>query len=717
MDLFYKHQLEFEKTSAEVSLPEDPNSWAYEIQQEVFKQVPFVSAYDLHVKMDRVDAERGYGFGVIEVMNKTELQPGTDPKTLDAAGVKVARIPILIKERKLQPFDILITPQSKVVPLTDTRIRQILFRPQMFDLASRTPGDQAMIGTLFPPFRQASGMGGAGGMSIGSKTASYDNLEDHHLEALGITTPKEKEEFKKNWPALKGRMNEKDLGGFHSRFEKADGDRVKKASMLVRILPTINESDFTGFTDRLSSDPKLAMSMAANHGAKIPLEILSGYTPPNAKHAAAVIGNLVPPTVLQVRVLEQGYSIKTANHTCWEVAERVVDRGQLVDLLGAKVALAADSAGSVTIASGAEVGQDDAPEGAKIVDTFGMYRVRDSAGTELVGYVFPELVETDGRKVPIALFTNGSQAALQGEIAGVPVEEGAQLHMGGHPRGYGSFVRESPDGGHEASIPMELQMALTDHNGTSLTGSTYDGRPLKVYVQHGVQQITEVGDGQSIVVPDDYQWMPLDKAGSVVLESDAGMSDKVSSVLKGPSVSIRAFGFESISIDGPAVEKIASEDLRFDEALFLLAGLGVQPTYGIAKIGQALAFRDAVEVKVGRAIRTSEQFAEIIREKTAQTLANIPVLRRDLVKEAAVIPDPTAVDTVLSLGFLNPENERTFAENLPLLDEAQSKMCDLLFAARCGLQNIPIPALERAIRTTEEVIEGLRVIAFPQRNG
>ena len=81
-------------------------------------------------------------------------------------------------------------------------------------------------------------------------------------------------------------------------------------------------------------------------------------------------------------------------------------------------------------------------------------------------------------------------------------------------------------------------------------------------------------------------------------------------------------------------------------------------------------------------------------------------------KEAALIPDPTAVDTVLSLGFINPENIMTFVSYLPTLEDSQAKMCDLLLAARVGLTDVSSTALERAIRSTEEAVEGLKVLAF-----
>jgi hypothetical protein len=100
-----------------------------------------------------------------------------------------------------------------------------------------------------------------------------------------------------------------------------------------------------------------------------------------------------------------------------------------------------------------------------------------------------------------------------------------------------------------------------------------------------------------------------------------------------------------------------------------------------------------------------------MREKAAEVLQRMPV-RQFFVKEAAVIPDPTAVDSVLSLGFINPENVLTFINYIPVLDEAQSKLCELLIASRLGAQNIPTSALERTVRGLEEALEGLQTLAF-----
>ena len=90
--LFFEPDVHFEKVASEVMLPEDANSWPNELMQELFKQCPYIADFEPHVTMDRVDAERGFGFGHIEMQNKTEIQHGAEPEAMRPAGIKKARV-------------------------------------------------------------------------------------------------------------------------------------------------------------------------------------------------------------------------------------------------------------------------------------------------------------------------------------------------------------------------------------------------------------------------------------------------------------------------------------------------------------------------------------------------------------------------------------------------------------------------------------------------
>lgn len=172
---------------------------------------------------------------------------------------------------------------------------------------------------------------------------------------------------------------------------------------------------------------------------------------------------------------------------------------------------------------------------------------------------------------------------------------------------------------------------------------------------------------------------------------------------------------EVFSLSGPAVYKLASTDRTFldiDGAMFLLAGLGVEQGHGAAKLAEAMPGSYPVKVTTSRELALAEDVEKWAAARARELYDSLPDLKRVLIKEAASMPDPAAVDTVLSLGFINPENIMSFVGHLPELDENQMKLCNLLLASRLGMPNVSAGALERAVRAIEEVIEGLKVIGF-----
>ncbi len=665
-DLFISSALTFEKVASEVALPDDPNAWPNEILQELFKQVPYISDFEPHVVMDRVDAEQGFAFGHIEVMNKTELQRNMDPQALAASGIKQARIPIIVKSRKLQPFDTLVTENSRVIPLTESRLRAAVFRPNSFDVTSLTPGDTSMIGQLYPPFRQGGGFGG--GMQMG--------------------------------------------GGGTGKMASA------RTSLLAAILPTIEPESYAALHVKLAStDLQVAIVANAEHTAG-PIGLLSSYEPPDpVKQASAIYGS-VPCNVVQLTKTASGYQATSANNSFWAPMHHVYDRGAAIKSFGEKIVLAADLNGTVTMAEGApeEAAPEAGPEagGAEVVKECGIYKVRTEDGQEIEGYVFPELIDIDGKPLPMQLFTDGNVACLQSDISGVPGGESSGIQLAeSHPSGYGFFW----DGQHGATIPLDIKATLDAGEGVALVAETFDGRQVHVKVQPNIQAVT--GDEESMLVPDTMQWISLDENEAVKLIGDPVAEEKTAHPRRAfAEITIRSAGDDSFSLTGMPVEKLASEQrefLNFDETVFLLAGFGVAPKDAMNKMALAYGHSAPVGVQVRRMLKTAgEQIG--LQEKKANAIRGlVHEMRVDLLKEAAVIPDPVAVDTVLSLGFINPENLSTFVGYLPLIDEAQSRMCELLVASRLGMRDVPVSALEKAVRATEDVLEGLKVLAF-QKN-
>jgi hypothetical protein len=769
MELFLQpEQQVFEKVALEVSLPEDPNVWPQEVLQELYKQVPYISDFDPHIVMDRVEAEQGYGVGYVEVMNKSEAQANENPQALEAAGIRQVRIPVIIKGGKLQSFDLIVTDDSKALPLTEMRLRAAIFRPQAFDITSQTPGDQSMIGQLYPPYRQNYGFGGSGGgmnAGMGKEGSVYGGRhpsdpfghgptgDDLTAFILGEGKTKQADaidEYVSGMPK-QGRFGRQSASGF-LEVGAWDAFMAKCASsqetLLQSVLPTVNADDHQRFCQFWGEHQSLLYKHAS---AIFPsVKLVAEYSPHQQKTASVLA--LLQPTVTQVSRAGGGhYNVKTAHPAAWDPAVEQVHRGELVRRYGVKLALEADMSGGFTVGEGAELppeADSDAAAAEPISET-GMYRVHDTDGLELVGAVLCNLMDVDGTQLPLCLFTNGSQTAIQADIVGTPVEQGdAQLPTGDAPSGKGFFF--GPGGsGIIATIPLNIRGSYQapqtggGDNPIVYQAETFDGRQVIVSRQPAMQAVK--GIDSEMLVPDTWQWSPL-KGKAVTLTSaevvdspdaaaaepaappppapsgeeatgGAQLEPKLASARHAGEVVLRSAGGGEWTFSGYPVEKLAYEqvsNLKYEDAIFLLAGLGVDLGTGVEKLAASVQGHAPVRVKVAKVITPAADALDGAYAKAAAALAQFPQLRCELWKEAAEIPDPTAVDTVLSLGFLSPENLMTFVGYLPTIEESQRRMCELLLVSRLGMAQVSQTALERAVRSTEEVIEGLKALAFQQ---
>lgn len=136
-------------------LSETPENWPQELTSELFKQLPFLSDYDVNVNLDRVEPNRGFAFGYADVANKTE-RPEVEHQE---SGLPHIRIPLVIMERAAKPFSVFMDGE-KVMPLTEERVRETLFNPATFDISTSAPRDPSLVEATMPPQRSGIGMGG-----------------------------------------------------------------------------------------------------------------------------------------------------------------------------------------------------------------------------------------------------------------------------------------------------------------------------------------------------------------------------------------------------------------------------------------------------------------------------------------------------------------------------------------------------------------------------
>lgn len=156
LDALPEHDDGFRKMAGFATrLSESPENWPQELTSEIFKQLPFLSDYDVNVNLDRVEQSRGFAFGYADVANKTERPEVEHEET----GLPHIRIPIVVMERAAKPFSVFLNGE-KVMPLTEERIREALFNPATFDISTSAPRDPSLVEATMPPQRSGIGMGG-----------------------------------------------------------------------------------------------------------------------------------------------------------------------------------------------------------------------------------------------------------------------------------------------------------------------------------------------------------------------------------------------------------------------------------------------------------------------------------------------------------------------------------------------------------------------------
>jgi hypothetical protein len=652
------------EAAALVPLSEHTESWPEEILREVHKQLPYVADYNLDVEMSRMDAELGYAFGHVTVSGRSEVTPR--PGAESFSGVQKVRIPLIVKERKLYPLDTLVTSDAVMLPLTESRLRQALFRPQMFDVTATPPADRSLMSQLYPPYRQNLGAisaGSAGGdMHLVGKMASESSAKLREQIEAAL-------EAKKN-AGIPNSSNPKAPAGPSIKQQLQKSASILEAvqsqvppELVIEVAPLL-----VGLTEKNAAAAQAVAAITRFEFAPDPEKTASG-------------GPEID--VWQVRQREDGdgYVLKVADVT-GGVSESVIDRRQLVSLLGAKIAMEVDTAGAVTGATSEPEAPTDEPE-ASVITEAGTYKVMDLQGKEVTGLVFPNLLDpAQGKAVPSSLFLNGSITAYQPDIVGVRVGDVTEPPTG-EPGGMGAWY--IPDG----------------QDGPTMTV------PLKVLGHLPGGFLVEKADGEQATVelPPNAKFVPFGQSDTTSLLSSEESAALAKSAQLG--VEIRASSSTNIELT-PVVgakEAGARERYDYDGALFELARAGVRLEEASTKIASSLAGNQTTFVAANPRPRQA-----VAEEKTAAPMAS--ELRRILVKEAEDIPDPQAVDTVLSLGFITPDNEATYMSYLPQLESVQSKLCELLIAARVGLRQVSPTPVEKCVRALEEVIDGLKVIAF-----
>lgn len=136
-------------------LSDEPQNWAQEATSEMLRRHPWLSDYEISPTVDKMDPEKGFAFGFLDISNRTE-RPEQEH---EEAGIPHIRIPMIVEDHQLRPFSVFMDG-DRVMPMNEDRVRETLFNPQAFDLSTIPPADPSLIEQWMPPNRTGVGVGG-----------------------------------------------------------------------------------------------------------------------------------------------------------------------------------------------------------------------------------------------------------------------------------------------------------------------------------------------------------------------------------------------------------------------------------------------------------------------------------------------------------------------------------------------------------------------------
>lgn len=678
--LFLDRLVEFEKDAGMLSkLSDNYDIWPQEIMQEAYKQLPYLSNFEVSVSVDKMDEGRGYAFGSLSVRAHSD-KPEEQRSSFDSV-----HIPFVVKNQMMSPLDLFIYGK-KYNYLTEARLRSVLFNPSTFDSLHDRPRESTLGVSLRPP------NGGLGGV----KVAMMPMVPATPSSAVLPASP----------TAATPPVPTNPVGAVAP---------TKTASVLGRLKGQVRQDH----VDRLKTamaDPSIRMSWAnADPGAKIAMAEALSLRPADPEKTAAAVRdavNRLRPDALQIVNDHGHYTVKWASADGFQPQQQQVTPVNATQLAGGGTTGAELAQNNqVTVAPQAPA-QPVSPElvtdsEVRVVDQYGLWLTQDTLGNKVVGWIFPKVFDFDGKAMDSDLFTNGSQYAMQPSIAGKMIGKSTDIPST-PPKGYGClfFV----DGGTaKAFSPMTVTGTFTDPQGmANYMAETDLGEKVTFYMTDHVKNLTRVGTGQ-LVVPSTYKWLPLKAKTDLIAAPDVFMktADK-------HAETVELIGDGNLfSYRGPAVSKLASHDSKFlnrEDTMFLGAVLGVDP--GMMKSAMEHASNGRVvpfsHVRTITPLKDKYAAAKRRVQDMVKSAGDIPNVF--LIKEAAVLNDPLTVDKILGLGFITPENIVTFVEMLPNLEATSSQLAELLFAVRVGMSDVPEVAVERMLAALEDVIRGLRTL-------
>lgn len=670
---------QFEKVAVTIKLPDDEKKWAPKILSELHRQVPVMDQFHANIVLDRTEPNKGYGFGYIIAQPKV-LNP------LMSAGLPKIKIPVVVKNWHLSPLDVFYDPEGRGYPLSERRVREALLRPDTFDVAPRSAKGEygSDIRTMMQP--------------------PWENVGQFYR---GVNTQVSSGQVKTSslLSSLSGTVENKDLKKLASWVSSTEGRASLHGDQDVKdVFLRALRLDNQGSIVKISSPTGYAVRQYRwNGGDTIDVKEATpgGFAPVMYKIAAEEAGQQVPQEQQQ-QLAQQGQATEAPEQSVLTPAELEVD--------------------------------EFTP-----ISTFGIYKVITTSNEQLTGWVFPYTVAYNMQKVPVQIFTDGTNFSIGPQIAGVFQGSGTALPSE-TPQGRGMFYMHR-NGKAFGLAPVELmgQQQTEDGSVMYMAKTLMGGNDIQLQVVQSLKIPTQM-DETLFGIPSDVRWLsfkqpvnPLvpdpaqasQRAGAFYnmklqqaqqqaaqqQEQSQQKSGKKGGQTKKASLSARVRMTQdgTFTLSGAPFDKLAAAHTHFldyADAEWMLALAGVDPDYTRVKLAHLNRQGGMTDINVFRHVEPPTMGVEKIsaRRDLAQHMGSF------MAKHAAAIGDPMVADSLLSLNFLSSKNLNMFMAYLPQLNESVNALVNLVVASRVGLNEIPEAACKDSLESLEKVIAGIKML-------
>ena len=168
-------------------------------------------------------------------------------------------------------------------------------------------------------------------------------------------------------------------------------------------------------------------------------------------------------------------------------------------------------------------------------------------------------------------------------------------------------------------------------------------------------------------------------------------------------------------------------NLPKNDALWTLVHLGASEDE-VEKVAEACKCSKEIEIENElKSPKSKESVSKEAKEKikslnkaeekeVEETVKKANLAADRLIKVAAVLPDMSTVDAVLSLGLMKSFNIMEYIQMIPDYERIIGELCKLLIMVRMGIKQIPEAPIKNAVESLTEVLYGLKQLSVVMQN-